>query len=154
MVISAATSMSSSTSPVSEAKITLTPAASTIGLAATEIHCSANMMRPRPIITRPNWPIAFSCRARNSTTPMKMRSGDSHDRSNDSTTVTSEVPTSAPSITASACEVPISPCPAKAATMSAVAVLLWISAVIPTPAKNAFAGFVTLTRSKRRRLLP
>ena len=52
----------------------------------------------------------------------------SHDRSNDSTTVTSDVPTSAPSITASAGAVPIRPWPANAATISAVAVLLWISA--------------------------
>ena len=85
---------------------------------------------------------------------MKIRSGDSQDRSNDRTTVTSDVPTSAPSITASACAVPIKPWPANAATISAVAVLLWISAVMPTPAKNAFAGFATLTRRKRRRLLP
>ena len=60
--------------------------------------------------------------------PLKISSGASHDRSNDSSTVTSAVPTSAPSMTASAGAVPIRPCPANDATISAVAVLLWISA--------------------------
>ncbi len=68
--------------------------------------------------------------------------------------MTSDVPTSAPSITASACAVPIKPCPANEATISAVAVLLWISAVMPTPAKNARTGLATLIRRKRRKLLP
>ncbi len=104
MVSSAANSMSSSTSPVSDAKITWTPAACTTGFAATEIHCNAKMMRPRPISTRPKRPIESVSRARKSTTPTKISSGESHDRSNDSTTVTSDVPTSAPSITASACD--------------------------------------------------
>ena len=70
-------------------------------------------------------------------TPTKISSGASHDRSNDRTTVTSAVPTSAPSITASAGAVPIKPWPANAATISAVAVLLWMSAVTPRPATNA-----------------
>ncbi len=146
----AATIMSSTTSPVSDAKITWTPAASTKGFAPTEIHCNAKMIRPSPISTRPNLPMGSERRDRYSTTPTKISSGESHDRLNDSTTVTSDVPTSAPSITASACAVPMRFWPANAATISAVAVLLWISAVIPTPAKNARTGLATLTRSKRR----
>ena len=64
--------------------------------------------------------------------------------------MTSDVPTSAPSITASAGAVAISPWPANAATISAVAVLLWISPVTPTPAKKAAIRLSTLCRSRRR----
>ena len=70
-------------------------------------------------------------------TPTKIRSGASQDRSNDRMTVTSEVPTSAPSMTASAGAVPMRPWPANAATISAVAVLLWMRPVTPRPARNA-----------------
>ena len=73
---------------------------------------------------RPKRPTRFSCCVRNSTTPTKIRNGASHDKSNDNTSVTSAVPTSAPSITDSAGAVPINPWPANAATISAVAVLL------------------------------
>ncbi len=154
MVNSAATSMSSSTSPVSDAKITLTPAACTNGLAATEIHCSAKMMSPSPIMMRPKRPTLVDCRARNSVTPTKISSGASHDRSNDRMTVTSDVPTSAPSITASAGAVLIRPWPANAATMSAVAVLLWMSPVTPRPAKKAVKRWLMLLRRIRRRSVP
>ena len=146
--------MSSSTSPVSDAKITLTPAACTIGFAATEIHCSANMMSPSPIRIRPKRPTRVACIVRNDTTPTKISSGASHERSNDSTSVTSAVPTSAPSITDSAGAVPINPCPANAATINAVAVLLWISAVTPSPAKNAEMRFDMLRLSTRRKSPP
>ena len=54
------------------------------------------------------------------------------------------VPTSAPSITASAGAVAIRPWPTNAATISAVAVLLWISAVTPSPAANAAKRLDTL----------
>src|SRR6185295_4051569 len=86
--------------------------------------------------------------------PVKISSGASHDRSNDSRTVTSAVPTSAPSMTARAGAVPISPWPANDATISAVAVLLWIRPVTPSPAKNAEARCDTLLRSTRRRSPP
>src|SRR6476620_11526007 len=86
--------------------------------------------------------------------PVKISNGASHDRSNDSNTVTNAVPTSAPSMTASAGAVPMSPCPANDATISAVAVLLWISPVTPRPAKNAEARCDTLRRSTRRRSPP
>ncbi len=154
MVNSAATSMSSSTSPVSEAKITLTPAAWTKGLAATEIHCSAKMIRPSPIRMRPKRPTLVDCRARKSVTPTKISSGASHDRSKDRMMVTSDVPTSAPSMTASAGAVLISPWPAKAATISAVAVELWIRPVTPSPAAKAVKRWLTLRRRNRRRSPP
>ena len=73
----------------------------------------------------------------NSVTPTTMSSGDSHDRSSENTSVISAVPTSAPSITASAGAVAINPWPANDATINAVALLLWISAVMPSPATNA-----------------
>ena len=75
----------------------------------------------------PKRPAAPAWLDRYSTMPLKISSGASHDRSNDSRTVTSAVPTSAPSMTASAGAVPISPWPANDATISAVAVLLWMS---------------------------
>ncbi len=86
---------------------------------------------------RPKRPTFVACSVRNSVTPTKISSGASHDRSNDRISVTSDVPTSAPSITASAGAVPMRPWPAKAATISAVAVLLWISPVTPSPARKA-----------------
>ncbi len=111
-------------------------------------------MRPSPIRTRPKRPTLVSCRVRNSTTPTKIRNGDSHDRSNENTSTIRLVPTSAPSITASAGAVPIRPWPAKAATISAVAVLLWSSPVTPSPANSAVKRLLTLWRSSRRRSPP
>ena len=153
--MTAATSTSSRTSPVSDAKITLTPAASTIGFAATRIHCSAKMMRPSPIRIRPKRPTGVDWRDRNSTTPQKISSGASQERSSDRTTVTSDVPTSAPSITASALAVVTRPWPANAETMSAVAVELWMRPVTPMPAAKAARRLrATLRRRMRRRSLP
>jgi hypothetical protein len=81
-------------------------------------------------------------------------SGASQDRSNDRITVTSDVPTSAPSITASAGAVLMRPCPANAATISAVAVLLWMRPVTPRPAKNAEKRWLMLLRRNLRRSAP
>ena len=69
----------------------------------------------------------------NSTTPTKMNSGDSQDRSNENTTAIRLVPTSAPSITASAVGSATRPWPTKEETISAVAVLDCTSAVTPMP---------------------
>ena len=146
--------MSSSTSPVIDAKITLTPADCTTGLALTEIHCSANMMRPKPIRMRPKRPALVACLARKSVTPTKISNGASHDRSKERMTVTNDVPTSAPSITASAGAVEMSPWPANAATISAVAVLLWMRPVTPSPARKAVKRWLMLLRSTRRRSPP
>ena len=95
---------------------------------------------------RPKRPTLVDCLARNSVTPTKIRSGASHDRSNDRITVTSEVPTSAPSMTASAGAVLMRPCPANAEMISAVAVLLWMRPVTPRPAKNAEKRWLMLLR--------
>ncbi len=103
---------------------------------------------------RPKRPMLVSWRDRNSTTPTKISSGDSHDRSNENTSTIRLVPTSAPSITASAGAVAISPCPAKAATISAVAVLLWMRPVTPSPANRAVKRLLTLWRRSRRRSPP
>ena len=59
------------------------------------------------------------------------------DTSNDSTWTISVVPTLAPSMTASAGTSWTSPPAAKAVTMSPVAVLLWRTAVTPSPARKA-----------------
>jgi len=83
-----------------------------------------------------------------------MSSGDNHDRSNENTRTIRLVPTSAPSITASAGAVAIKPWPTNAATISAVAVLLCISAVTPSPAAKAAKRLDTLCRSTRRRSPP
>jgi hypothetical protein len=139
---------------VSEAKITLTPAAWVIGLVVSTIHCKAMMIRPRPTRMRPKRPILLFSRCRNSTTPMKMRKGDNHDRSNEKSSTMRLVPTSAPSITESAGAVAIRPWPTNDATMSAVAVLLCRSAVIASPAPNAAKRLATLCRSTRRRSPP
>jgi hypothetical protein len=146
--------MSRSTSPVSEAKITLTPAACVIGLVVSMIHCSAMMMRPSPTRMRPKRPILLFSRRRKSTTPEKMRKGESHDRSNEKMSTIRLVPTSAPSMTESAGAVAIRPWPTKDATINAVAVLLWSSAVTPSPAANAAKRLATLCRSTRRRSPP
>ena len=82
-------------------------------------------------------PTLVDWREMNSTTPMKMNSGDSQDRSNENTTAIRLVPTSAPSITASASGSVTSPWPTKADTMSAVAVLDCTSAVTPMPERAA-----------------
>ncbi len=86
---SAATSMSSSTSPVSEAKMTWTLAPCVSGRAASTISCSARMISPRPISTCPKRPIRLFSRRMKSVTPPKMSSGESHDRSKENTSVIS-----------------------------------------------------------------
>ena len=87
-------------------------------------------------------------------TPVTIRIGETKLMSNDSTSVTIAVPTSAPSMTASAGAVAMSPCPANAATMSAVAVLLCSSAVTDRPAANALPRLLMLRRRRRRSVLP
>ena len=94
--------MSSSTSPVSEPKMTLTPAPLVSGCAASTISCSARMIRPSPIRIWPKRPIWLDSRRMNSVTPRKMRREREPERSNENTSVISAVPTSAPSITARA----------------------------------------------------
>ena len=142
------------TSPVSEAKMTCTLGPCVSGRAARTISCSARMMRPNPISTCPKRPIRLFSRRMNNVTPPTISKGESQDRSKENTSVIIAVPTSAPSITASAGAVAINPCPAKAASMSAVALLLWISAVTPRPAANAANRLDTLWRRIRRRSPP
>ncbi|MNL06135.1 hypothetical protein D3C87_1267640 [compost metagenome] len=124
-------------SPVSEAKITFTPWAWVIGVAASTISCNARMIKPRPIATRPIWPSRVCLRERKKITPRKISSGDSHDRSKVSTRAISAVPTSAPSMVASAGVSAIRPWPTKEVTSMAVALLLWTMAVTTIPEMNA-----------------
>ena len=82
----------------------------------------------------------------NSTTPTKMNSGDSQDRSNENTTAIRLVPTSAPSITASASGRATRPWPTKEETIRAVAVLDCTSAVTPRPDRAAVAAVADAAR--------
>ncbi|MNP67337.1 hypothetical protein D3C76_1631590 [compost metagenome] len=76
-------------------------------------------------------------RDRKKITPIKISSGDSHDRSKVSTRAISAVPTSAPSMVASAGVSAIRPWPTNDVTSMAVALLLWTMAVTRIPAMNA-----------------
>ncbi len=109
MANSAPVRASSITSPVSDENSTLTPAAWVIGVAAATINSSANTISPRPIRTRPIWPIRICLRLRNRKTPTRISSGDSQERSKVSTRAISAVPTSAPSMITSAGASPTSP---------------------------------------------
>ena len=103
---------------------------------------------------RPKRPTEVVSRLMNSTTPTKISSGDSHDRSKENTTTIALVPMSAPSITASAAAVAISPRPTKDATISPVAVLDCTSVVTAKPASSAWKRLPTLREMTWRRLAP
>ena len=116
--------------------------------------CSASNISPKPIRMRPMRPTVVAWRAMKSTTPMKMNSGESQDRSRENTSAIRLVPMSAPSITAKAdCNV-IRPWPTKEATISAVAVLDCTRAVTPTPEAIAVRRLLILLDRTLRRLAP
>ncbi len=87
-------------------------------------------------------------------TPATRKTGAAPATSKESACTTSVVPTFAPSMTASAETSPSIPSALKEVIMSAVAVLLWRSAVTPTPAKKAATRWPSATRRKRRRSAP
>src|SRR4051812_27431652 len=88
------------------------------------------------------------------TTPTKIRSGESHERSNEKTTAMTLVPTSAPSITASAALVVTRFLPTNEATIRHVAVLDCTMLVTPSPAMTARKRLTKLAASTRRRFSP
>ena len=88
------------------------------------------------------------------TTPTKIRSGESHDRSSENTTAMRLVPTSAPSITASAALVVTRFLPTKEATIRQVAVLDCTRLVTPRPAIRARKRLPKLSARIRRRFSP
>ena len=98
--------------------------------------------------------MVVSGRGTYSTTPAKINSGESHDKSSENTTAITLVPMSAPSITASAAGNAIKPWPTKAETMSAVAVLDCTMAVTPMPESTAVKGVRTLREMIWRKLAP
>ena len=53
------------------------------GAVASTISCSASVMRPSPIRMRPTRPALPFWREMKVTTPMKISSGETHDRSNE-----------------------------------------------------------------------
>jgi len=122
--------------------------------ADTLTRLRASSIRPRPIITRPTRPTVVDWRVMKSTTPTRMNSGDSQERSREKTTAIRLVPMSAPSITARAEGRVIRPLPTKDATISAVAVLDWTRAVTPRPDTTALKRLLTLLASTLRRLAP
>ena len=154
MANSAPVRASSITSPVSEENSTFTPLAVVMGSAAATISCSARMISPRPMATRPSWPRRVCLRERKKITPKKISSGDSHDRSKVRTRAISAVPTSAPSMIARPEDRPIRPWATKEVTSSAVALLLCTRAVTPMPAAKARGARFMLWLSQRRRSLP
>jgi hypothetical protein len=85
---------------------------------------------------------------------MKIKSGDSQDKSREKNTAIRLVPTSAPSMTANADGKDMSPWPTNDETISAVAVLDWTNAVTPIPDIAAVARLVTLLASMLRKLAP
>ena len=146
--------MSSSTSLGNEASNWRTAGESISGRVAATISCNASVIRPTPMTMRPKRPTEVVSRLMNSTTPTKISSGDSHDRSKENTTTIALVPMSAPSITASAAAVAISPRPTKDATISPVAVLDCTSVVTAKPASSAWKRLPTLREMTWRRLAP
>ena len=118
------------------------------------MRCSARVISPKPISTRPTRPAVDACFEVNRITPVTISKGDSHDRSNENTTAISAVPMSAPSMTASPAPVEISPCPTKEATIRQVAVLLCTRLVTARPAAMAVNRLSALRRNTRRRSSP
>src|SRR5689334_1896171 len=90
----------------------------------------------------------------NSTTPTKMKSGDSHERSAENSTDISAVPMSAPRITASAAGRVTRPWPTKDEVMSEVAVLDCTRAVTPMPDRAAVKRLRMLWTRILRRFAP
>ena len=146
--------ISSSRSLLREPSRVLTAADWVSTLAESVTSLSASSIRPRPIKIRPTRPTVVDCRAMNSTTPIKMKRGESQDRSRENSRAIRLVPMSAPSITASAPGRLISPCPKNEDTISAVAVLDCSSAVTPIPDKAAVNRLATLRASTWRRFAP
>ena len=153
-VSAAPTTMSSSTSLGSATSSARTAGLSVSGFVAPTISCSASVISPRPISTRPMRPAWLFWRLMNITTPTKISSGLSHDRSNENTTAISAVPTSAPSIAASAALLVTRPLPTKLATIRQVAVLLCTTLVTPSPASAAAKRLLKLPCRMRRRFSP
>ena len=150
----APTTMSSITSLGSATSSARTAGEAVSGRVAPTISCSASVIRPRPISTRPTRPTVLFCREMNITTPTKISSGDSHDRSNEKTTAIIAEPTSAPSITASAAPVATRPLPTKLATIRQVAVADCTRLVTPRPASRARSRLLKLRDSTPRRFSP
>jgi hypothetical protein len=148
------TRMSITTSVGSAASSARTAGDSVNGRVAATISCSDSRISPSPIATRPMRPTAPFSRARNDTTPPKINSGDSHDRSNENTTVISALPMSAPSITTSAADSGTSERPRNDVRIRQVAVLLWIRLVTPTPASSDCTREAMPTASTWRRFSP
>ena len=146
--------MSSATSLGSAASSVRTAGDSVSGLVASTISCSDSSIRPSPIATRPRRPAVVFSFEMKATTPPKISSGDSHDRSNENTTAIRLVPTSAPSITASAADSVTSDRPRNDVTIRQVAVLLWIRLVTPSPASSACTRVAMPTARMWRRFSP
>ena len=150
----APTTMSSMMSCGSAVRSARTAADSVSGRVAATMSCRARVISPSPIRTRPIAAAPPFCCEMKVTTPTKISSGESHDRSNENTTAIRLVPMSAPSITASAALVVTRPLPTKEATIRQVAVLDCTMLVTPNPAATACSRLLKLLARTRRRFSP
>ncbi|CNV05965.1 Uncharacterised protein [Salmonella enterica subsp. enterica serovar Bovismorbificans] len=123
-----------------------------IGVTACTISSSASRIRPSPIPTRPSCPARDCLRPKKKITPIKISSGDSHERSKVRIRAISAVPTSAPSTITRAGVRATRSWATNDVTNKVVALLLCTSAVTPIPAQKASGFFSTLRlRTVRRR---
>ncbi|MGY4595435.1 hypothetical protein ACVWXL_003181 [Bradyrhizobium sp. GM22.5] len=153
-VTSAAITMHRTGSPVMEDITTRTPGAFSAGASVSSRMCSDSSISPRPIKTRPTSLIRERGPTRKATSPSTNRTGATAAMLNDSTCTINVVPTLAPSMIASAVTRLSRPSAANELVSSAVAVLLWSSAVSPRPAANALKRFPSALPSSRRRSGP
>ena len=128
--------MQSTGSPVMAFMNTRTPGAFSAGASVSSRICSASSIRPRPMKTRPMSLMRERGPLRKATRPMMNRTGATAAILNDRICTISVVPTLAPSMMASAGTRLTSPSDVNELVISAVAVLLWSSAVRPRPARE------------------
>ncbi len=120
-------------SSVSDRSTTFNPSVSRSGTDAFAIRVSERRISPKPMAARATARRVLKDEDTNSATPNAINTGESQATLNESAWTISVEPTSAPSISARPIAVVISPFPAKDDAISAVAVLLCSSPVMPKP---------------------
>ncbi len=124
------------------------------GARVAMIECSASKMSPMPMATRPRSRVRVLPPRLKAISPMSTKTGATAATLKVSTWTISVVPTLAPRVTASAVTSVMKPPAMKLVDISAVAVLLCRSVVMPRPARNAFQRLFRPTARARRRLPP
>ena len=146
--------MQSTGSPVIAFMNTRAPGAFSAGASVSSRICSASRINPSPIETRPTSLMRERGPLRKATRPMMNRTGATAAILNDRICTISVVPTLAPSMMASAGTKLTRPFDVKELVISAVAVLLWSSAVRPRPAAKAVKRLLRPLASSERRSGP